>query len=54
MLLFYNHHRQNRMTPYGRQVGKTEAQRLFELVEHARVAHLLGDDGAQAQLAGGH
>jgi DNA-binding PadR family transcriptional regulator len=43
-----------RLTPYGRRVGKTEAQRLAELVGHARTAHLLGDDGALSQLAGGH
>jgi DNA-binding PadR family transcriptional regulator len=42
-----------RLTDYGRRVGKTEAQRLAELVGHARIAHLLGDDGAQPQIAGG-
>ena len=43
-----------RLTDFGRRVGKTEAQRLAELVGQAQAAHLLGDDGSKPQIAGGH
>jgi DNA-binding PadR family transcriptional regulator len=43
-----------RLSDFGRRVGKSEAQRLAELVGHARIAHLLGVEGAQPRIAGGH
>lgn len=43
-----------RLTVLGRQVGQAEARRLEQLVRRAHAVRLVGEDGSQPKVAGGH